>query len=110
MEGGTLLIYSDSQAAIKALKSNFECTSALDKLAEKISVDLVCVPGHSGIERNEASDYSETSMLGPESYSFSEGHKEIIMARKNEWTKNEYLHYWRGLTTYRQTKSSESKF
>lgn len=77
-EGRNILIFTDSQAAIKALNSYkvkskqvWHCLSLLTKLGQRNDVILTWVPGHSGIEGNEKADElarkgSETPLVGPE--------------------------------------------
>ena len=73
-----ILIFYDSQAAIKALSSPkvtsglvTECLDALSVLASLNEVTLVWVPGHCGITGNEEADKlarqaSATPLFGPE--------------------------------------------
>jgi ribonuclease HI len=73
-----ILIFSDSQAALKALSSPkvtsglvSECLDALSALASLNEVTLACVPGHRGISGNEEADKlarqaSAVPLLGPE--------------------------------------------
>jgi ribonuclease HI len=58
-----ILIFSDSQAALRALEGNkvtsnlvTECLNALSALAERNEVILAWVPGHCGIPGNEEAD------------------------------------------------------
>lgn len=71
----TIIIFIDSQTAIKALAKNkftslpIECKKALDFLSDNIQVTLIRVPGHSGVEVNKkevARIASDTPLLGPE--------------------------------------------
>ena len=61
--GRTITIFTDSQAALKALetvtvksKLVLECLQCLSELATHNSVQLVWVPGHEGILGNERAD------------------------------------------------------
>ena len=56
-------IWSDSQASLKALASPvvksrliLRCQTALQALSQKHTVELVWVPGHRGIDGNEAAN------------------------------------------------------
>jgi ribonuclease HI len=62
-KGRNIYILSDSQAAIKALnnfqinsKLVWDCHQSLMRLAEHNRVQLIWVPGHMGIDRNEMAD------------------------------------------------------
>ncbi|KAJ8919333.1 hypothetical protein NQ315_003917 [Exocentrus adspersus] len=71
-------IYTDSQAALHALKSPritsqvvLECTNSLAALGQRNKVRLVWVPGHSGVAGNEEADVlarkgSSDTLTGPE--------------------------------------------
>jgi ribonuclease HI len=73
-----ILIFSDSQAALKALSSLkvmsrlvAECLDALSVLANQNEVILIWVPGHCGIPGNEKADKlaqqgAAMMLLGPE--------------------------------------------
>jgi hypothetical protein len=73
-----ILIFSDSQAALKAVNGPkvtsrlvAECLDALSALADLNKITLIWVPGHRGICGNEQADKfarqaSATSILGPE--------------------------------------------
>jgi Ribonuclease HI len=73
-----ITIFTDSQAALKALESVtvkskllLECLECLSELATRNSVQLVWVPGHEGILGNERADElakkgADTRFTGPE--------------------------------------------
>jgi len=76
--GELINIYSDSQSTLKALdnpkivpRQVWECVHGLNELAKVNFVNLIWVPGHSGILGNEKADYSAStdgseSFIGPE--------------------------------------------
>ena len=80
LAGAHIAIFSDSQAALKALQSwtfksrqVLECYETLQKLSTRNKVTLYWVPGHKGIEGNEKADElarkgSSTTMVGPEPF------------------------------------------
>jgi len=58
--GGNVYILSDRQAAVKALHNShinsklvWDCHQSMMKLAKHNRIQLVCVPGHMGIDENE---------------------------------------------------------
>jgi ribonuclease HI len=62
-QGECILMFSDSQSALRALKQNkicsrtvWDCLQALQSLGETNGVTLRWVPGHCGIEGNEHAD------------------------------------------------------
>lgn len=59
----SISIYTDSQSAIDALSSHkiksslvLECWNALNKLTNSNTIQVIWVPGHSGIQGNEKAD------------------------------------------------------
>jgi ribonuclease HI len=77
-KGRPIYIFTDSQAAIKALSSCkvgsglvWECLQLLTELARYNTVNLCWVPGHTNIEGNERADElakqgSSSALIGPE--------------------------------------------
>ena len=114
-KGMRIIIYSDSQAAIKALgscqmdsKLVQECFNTLQKLSVRNKVTICWVPGHSGIEGNEKADElarlgSSTQMLGPEPFcgiSWSTVKSEI-----SSWITVLRKQYWDNHVGLRQSKN-----
>jgi ribonuclease HI len=114
-----ILIYSDSQAVLKALSSPkvtselvAECRDALTELARKNRVTLVWVPGHRGITGNEEADKlarqaSEMPFLGPEP-ALGIPRCTVREAIKN-WTEEQHTKAWKELPGLRHSKLFTSK-
>ena len=107
-------ICSDSQASLKALaapvvksKLIYECQVALKALAEHNKVELIWVPGHRGIDGNEAADRlakegSSRAMIGPEpALGIS---PKIVRREIHKYLQRAHKEYWEGLNTCKQAK------
>ena len=78
--GTSIVVCSDSQAALKALNKTemksklvWECYANLQKLGENNDLAIIWVPGHFGIDGNEKADQLarkalDTDVFGPEPF------------------------------------------
>lgn len=109
-----IYIYSDSQAAIKAINSfqtksklTWECLQTLIQLAKLNRVYLEWVPGHKGIAGNEQADQlarkgSDTPYIGPEpaiGISKTEARSTV-----RNWVKRNHESYWARISGHRHSK------
>lgn len=110
----TIKIFSDSQAALKALDSSlfisrtvWSCREKLNDLGTHNSVTLVWIPGHTGLEGNERADAlakagAEAQFTGPEpvlGVTDSTAKRDITA-----WTEEIKLQYWRDINGLRHSK------
>jgi ribonuclease HI len=112
--GQNIAICSDSQAALRAVCANRtrsalvdECASALSRLAESNAVELIWVPGHSGIPGNEQADElarqgAEEAAMGPEPVlGIARGQ---VNAALNAWAVEQLRKEWTEVEGCRQSK------
>lgn len=107
-------IFSDSQAALLALKSAkctsklvWECSAALRELSRQNQVLLYWVPGHCGIEGNENADYlarqgSAQQFIGPEPFLGTS--KSAVKRELKSWETLEIANRWNNTQGCRQAK------
>jgi ribonuclease HI len=108
-------IYSDSQAALKAIQAAKttsplvrQCQQALNDISARHAVKLYWVPGHAGVRGNEtanrlARSSSGQQFIGPEP--FWGVSRQNIRKKMKRWTKNQHLALWRGpCSTQRQAR------
>lgn len=114
LSGKIINFCSDSQSAIKALSSAdsrsklvIACRDKLEELSILNAVNLIWVPGHSGIFGNEWADElaregAETDFVGPEpALPISSC---WIKQKIRSWAFSEHARCWRNIETCRQTK------
>lgn len=109
-----ICIFSDSQAALKALKAYmcqskqvWECILSLKQLADTNQVMLYWVPGHCGIEGNEKADTlarhgSAMGFVGPEP--FCGIPNSTLKFEFKKWEASSVVDNWRTLSLCRQSK------
>ena len=107
-------IFSDSQAALKALKSAtcvsrlvWECIATLRELSRLNKVMLLWVPGHCGIEGNEHADSlarqgSAQQFIGPEPFLGTS--TSAIKGELSTWEKLKIASQWQHAQGCRQAK------
>jgi len=99
-------IFSDSQAALKALQAAKttsplvrKCQQALNNISTRHAVRLCWVPVHARVRGNEIADKLTRSssgqrFIGPESFlGFS---RQNIRRKMKRWTQRQHLALWRG--------------
>ena len=112
--GKNITVYSDSQAALKALSSRTirgklvsECVDRLTSLCTQNSVTLKWIPGHQGHAGNERADAlarqgSASQAIGPEPLlpiSLA-----LAKTQVDETVQREFISHWRNTDGCRQTK------
>lgn len=100
----TIKIFTDSQAAVKAIASHrcksktvWCCQASLNELAKNNQVAIVWIPGHSNMEGNERADSlakegANKAFLGPEpAIGISSNTAKLAI---NAWAESEGRRYW----------------
>ncbi|KAJ8914040.1 hypothetical protein NQ315_017559 [Exocentrus adspersus] len=110
----SIAIYSDSQAALKAIGSMqvcsrlvWDCVKALQELGSRNKLTLAWVPGHKGHKGNEEADRlaregAGRALIRPES--FCGIAKTHVRASIDEWMDGKSREWWRKLPQQRQAK------
>jgi hypothetical protein len=109
-----ILICSDSKAALLALSSCrfdsrlvLECRELIQRLAESNSVDLVWVPGHSGINGNEKADElarEGSSQIPIAPIPVIPLAKSWFKTNVKNWSRKTHSTLWNKITTCKQAK------
>lgn len=114
LNSARIFIASDSQAALKALKSTtyeskiaWNCKQSLKQLASRNKLTLLWVPGHKGIVGNEIADSLAKEgacapFIGPEP--FCGIPKSRIMEEVRKYEKELSAAYWKNVPGQRQAK------
>ncbi|KAJ8916956.1 hypothetical protein NQ315_008356 [Exocentrus adspersus] len=102
------------RAALKGLRNHkvtskllWECWKELSDLTRHNSVELLWVPGHSGIKGNEKVDElarkgSSASYIGPEpAVGVS---KTMVRSQVKEWVNAQHKEYWKNITRHQNGK------
>lgn len=109
-----ITFFSDSQAALKALETYqiksklvWECVGTLNELATHNKVNLEWIPGHSGLQGNEAADLlareaAEKSFTGPEPVLAIP--KCLVRFSARKWVMDEANKAWRNSSGMRHSK------
>lgn len=113
-KGQVINIFSDSQAAIKAISNVvccsctvLECKENLNKLGSRNRVKIVWIPGHSGYQGNEEAD--RLARKGSTSISYGP-HPSIrvgwfsVLDQISKWTLSLKHSYWKSRSDLKQSK------
>lgn len=110
----SIAIFTDSQAALKALQSTqvksklvWECVNALNQLAEYKKVTLVWIPGHEGHKGNEKADElakqaTSEPFIGPQpSFGIA---KATAKRSIGTWMDKKSIEFWKNVPGQKQAK------
>ena len=110
-----MIVYSDSQAAIKSIRGHFQtssltkqCKDILNRTARRIPVTLTWIPGHSGYQGNETADKiakiaASKPPYGPEP--ILPVSNSILKLKVKRWKKKNLENYWSNQTTQANTEN-----